>query len=314
MTTSRKTLVTTTLVAAMILGAVAPAFAWGWGYFFKKSPTIAEILEDDGRFETLLAAVDAAGLTDVFTGRKGYTLNAPTDAAFAKLPAGTVDALLEDIPTLTSILAYHVYEGRKSAKRLLWSRTTETLNGSAVFTYIEDGVAYHNRAKILETDKRARNGIVHVIDDVLLPPAETNKGRNLVEIMQLDGRFNTLLAAVEAAGLTETLSNTKRLVLNAPTDAAFAKLPEGTVDALLADIPTLTDILLYHVIQQRAGWSFWLVRKGEVETLLEDNFVEYEKDDGMVFVNDSKVIRADVRVRNGWLHTIDTVLLPPSDG
>jgi uncharacterized surface protein with fasciclin (FAS1) repeats len=82
---------------------------------------------------------------------------------------------------------------------------------------------------------------------------------------------------------------------------------------LLEDIPALTDILLYHVIQSGGGKAKQLLKKGEFETLFAGNNVEYSAMDGVVTVNDSVVIRADVQARNGWLHTIDTVLLPPSD-
>lgn len=122
-----------------------------------------------GNFNTLVTAVSAAGLVDALSGDGPLTVFAPTDDAFAKLPAGTVDALLEDIPTLTSILTYHVVPGEFEAAHVLESASLPTLNGKGLFPSLNGDQPRINNANIISTDIRASNGIIHAIDTVLIP-------------------------------------------------------------------------------------------------------------------------------------------------
>ena len=267
---------------------------------------IVEIAVADGRFQTLVAAVQAAGLAETFSGEGPFTVFAPTDDAFAKLPEGTVEALLEDIPALTDILLYHVVEGEVLAEAVVGLNEAKTLSGKYIDIRVEDGMVYINDAMVVITDIMASNGVIHVIDTVLLPPESAG---SIVDIAVADGRFQTLVAAVEAAGLVDTLSNDGRFTVFAPTDDAFAKLPEGTVEALLEDIPALTDILLYHVVDGQV-LAEDVIMLEEAATLLGEN-ISIRVEDGMVYINDSMVIITDILADNGVIHVIDTVLLPP---
>ncbi len=148
--------------------------------------------------------------------------------------------------------------------------------------------------------------MIHVIDTVLLPPEDMG---SIVDIAVADGRFETLVAALQEAELVETLSNEGPFTVFAPTDDAFAKLPEGTVDALLADIPALTDILLYHVVEG-AVLAEDVVMLEEAETLLGET-VSIRVENDMVYINDAQVIITNIQADNGVIHVIDTVLLPP---
>ncbi len=271
--------------------------------------TIVEIAVADGRFETLVAALGAADLVETLSGEGAFTVFAPTDDAFAKLPEGTVEALLEDIPALTDILLYHVVSGEVSAEAVIALEEAATLLGDNVSIRVEDGNVYINDSMVVITDIMASNGVIHVIDSVLLPPAEEESLGSIVDIAVADGRFTTLVAALQAAGLAETLAGEGAFTVFAPTDDAFAKLPEGTVEALLEDIPALTDILLYHVVSGE-------VLAEQVVTLnsakaLNEKFVEIEVMDGMVYLNDAQVVITDIQADNGVIHVIDTVLLPP---
>jgi len=130
---------------------------------------------------------------------------------------------------------------------------------------------------------------------------------NIVETAVAAGDFTTLVAAVEAAGLVDTLSGPGPFTVFAPTDAAFAKLPEGTVESLLADIPKLTAILTYHVVSGS-------VHAADLEgtpsaTTVQGTDVTFDTSDG-VKVNDATVIKADIDASNGVIHCIDTVLMP----
>jgi len=262
----------------------------------------------DGRFTTLVAAVEAAGLVDALKGEGPFTVFAPTDEAFAALPEGTVEALLADIPTLTDILLYHVVEGKVMAADVVELSQAMTLNGQYVDIAVEDGKVMIDGAEVIITDIETSNGVIHVIDAVILP-----ESRDIVDIAVEDGRFTTLVAAVQAADLVETLKGEGPFTVFAPTDEAFAALPEGTVEALLADIPALTDILLYHVVPGKVMAADVVGLDGQsAETALEGQSIDIKIDMGNVYLNeDVQVIITDIEASNGVIHVIDAVLLPP---
>jgi uncharacterized surface protein with fasciclin (FAS1) repeats len=130
---------------------------------------IVQTAVDAGSFSTLAAALEAADLVDFLKGNGPYTVFAPTDAAFAKLPAGTVEALLADKDALTAILTYHVVDGRVPASAVVNLTTAPTLNGQSVSVAVNGSTVTINNATVERTDIQASNGIIHVIDTVLLP-------------------------------------------------------------------------------------------------------------------------------------------------
>ncbi|HSM60100.1 MAG TPA: fasciclin domain-containing protein [Longimicrobiales bacterium] len=123
-----------------------------------------------GSFETLAAALQAAGLVETLQGEGPFTVFAPTDEAFAKLPAGTVEALLADKAKLTRILTYHVVAGRVTADQVVGLDRAQTVAGLAAPVRVEDGSVWIAGAKVVATDVMASNGVIHVIDSVMLPP------------------------------------------------------------------------------------------------------------------------------------------------
>lgn len=131
---------------------------------------------------------------------------------------------------------------------------------------------------------------------------------NIVETAVADGRFTTLVAAVTAAGLADTLSGPGPFTVFAPTDDAFAALPAGTVQKLLQDIPALTKILTYHVVGANASAA--VVTSAKAHTTLEGSDIAVSTRDGKVFINDAQVIVADIKTDNGTIHAIDKVLMP----
>ncbi len=131
--------------------------------------TIVDALVKNGNFTTLVAAVKAAGLADALSAPGEKTVFVPTDQAFAELPAGTVEALLADIPTLTKILTYHVVDGAVDAETVVGLNEATTLNGQKVMIDVRDDGVYINDSKLVVTDIMTSNGIVHAIDAVLMP-------------------------------------------------------------------------------------------------------------------------------------------------
>ena len=134
-----------------------------------KAQDIVDVAVGAGNFTTLVAAVQAAGLVDTLKGEGPFTVFAPTDEAFAALPEGTVEALLADIPALTAILTYHVVPGKVMSTDLSEGLTATTVNGADVTITLADG-AKINGATISTADIEASNGVIHVIDAVILPP------------------------------------------------------------------------------------------------------------------------------------------------
>jgi len=130
---------------------------------------IVETAVTAGTFKTLAAALEAAGLIDTLKTGGPFTVFAPTDEAFAKLPAGTVDALLKDKQKLKQILLYHVVPGRVAAKDVVKLRTAKTAQGSSVKITVNGGKVMVDGANVIKTDIEASNGLIHVIDSVILP-------------------------------------------------------------------------------------------------------------------------------------------------
>jgi len=135
----------------------------------KTDGTIVDIAVANGNFKTLVAAVQAAGLVDTLSGPGPFTVFAPTDEAFAKLPAGTVDALLKDKEKLASILTYHVVSGKVMAADVVKLTSAATVNGQMVTIKVDGETVMVDNANVVTTDIEASNGVIHVIDSVILP-------------------------------------------------------------------------------------------------------------------------------------------------
>jgi len=133
---------------------------------------IVETAVAAGSFNTLVAAVQTAGLDEVLAGEGPFTVFAPTDEAFAALPAGTVEALLKDKQALTAILTYHVVPGLLKAEKVVKEKSFATVNGESFEIKVNDDGVMVDNAKIVQTDIVCANGVIHVIDAVILPPAE----------------------------------------------------------------------------------------------------------------------------------------------
>ena len=157
---------------ALSLIAAAPVAAQNYGSADSKkaeSKNIVETAVAAGSFKTLAAALQAAGLVETLSGKGPFTVFAPTDEAFAKLPAGTVEALLKDKEKLTAILTYHVVAGNVPSSEVVKLTSAKTVNGQNVKIQVMDGKVMVNNAHVVKADVKANNGVIHVIDTVILP-------------------------------------------------------------------------------------------------------------------------------------------------
>ncbi len=309
------------------------------------STSVVDLAIEAGQFSTLVAAIEAAGLVETLEGDGPFTVLAPTNQAFDDAFAAlgiTAEELLADTETLTAILTYHVLPQAADSQLVaaLDGEGVPTVNGAEVAVSVVDGSVMVNEATVVSADLEADNGIVHVIDGVLLPPdiasaltgdameettttvAETTTTTaapavpgTIVDVAVESGQFPTLVAALQATGLDEVLSGEGPFTVFAPTEEAFAAALDAlgiTADELLADTDTLTAILTYHVLPVDAPAEVVLTLDSEDVETVNGATVAISVDDDSVMVNDATVVQADVLASNGVIHVIDTVLLPPS--
>jgi len=269
--------------------------------------TVVDVIVNSPDHNTLETAVLAAGLETALSGDGPFTVFAPTDDAFAALPAELLNALLNDPQgLLTNVLLYHVLAAEVLSTDLMDGMTATTLLGADITVSINNDGVFINDAQVTVADIQTDNGVVHVIDAVLIPPPPS-----VVEIIASSPVHNILETAVLTAGLETALSGEGPFTVFAPTDFAFAALPDGTIDALLADPQgILTDILLYHVAGANALSTD--LSDGQTITTLNGKDVTVTINSNGVFINDAQVVFADIVASNGVVHVIDAVLTPPT--
>ena len=273
--------------------------------------TIVETAAAAGSFQTLIKAAVAAGLDEPLQGDGPFTVFAPTDAAFAQIPKETLTALLKDKQKLTAVLKYHVVSGTVLAKDVVKLSEAQTLQGDSVQILTSSCGVQVDNAKVVKTDILCSNGVIHVIDAVLLPknseqPVSTEK--SIVETAIGAGSFKTLVEAVQAAGLVDALSGDDDLTVFAPTDAAFAKIPEAVLNKILSDKEKLQAILTYHVVPGK------VLAKDVVELktakTLQGQSVDISVTSEGVKIDNANILKTDIKCSNGVIHVIDSVILP----
>jgi transforming growth factor-beta-induced protein len=269
---------------------------------------VVEVAASAGQFTILIEAAQKAGLAEYLSNTDGITVFAPTDAAFKTLLADLGATSLNDIPTadLTNILLYHVI-GSKAMSTDLKSGYFPTLSKSAgnsisMYISLEGGVSINKNTKVTTADVTAKNGVIHVVDKVILPPS-------IVNIALDNDNFSILVQAVVKAGLVDALSGTGPFTVFAPTNAAFtalfAQLGISGIDNLTAE--QLIPILTYHVVSGNVLSS--ALSNGNVPTLNAGKSLNVNLSSG-VKINDSEVVAANIQGSNGVVHVINKVLLP----
>ena len=364
------------LITLLMLG-IAPAMAAPPS---QDELTIIDHLSADDRFTTLVEALAAANLIDTLA-EDSYTLFAPTDDAFLRMPPGAFVVLVADSTALGEVLRFHIADEPVSGADLSELTTVDTLQGEPLNVSLADDAILINSAQIIEADIEAANGVIHVIDKVLLPTGETS-GRetappeseppaepapadaeaveeaepsvdavdeaeaeteattdvaaeseaesapdaepitgtaelpsvtsdgsgDIIDTLLTDGRFTTLLDAMQTANLVSAFQGQGPYTLFAPTDDAFAALPEGTWTGLLGNYRALRGTILYHVI----GGQMVAADLPDLSSAItgQGGRLTFSEADEVVMVNNARIIAADVETANGIIHIIDTVLIP----
>ena len=304
---------------------------------------IVDTAVEAGTFNTLAAALTAAGLVETLKGEGPFTVFAPTDEAFAKLDPALLQDLLkpENKDRLTAILTYHVVPGKVMAADVTALSSAKTVQGEEITIKVDGSTVMVDGANVTATDIEASNGVIHVIDAVILPPtiaaamtastamtttAEMTSTAMMTDTSAMTGTmtaeidivdmaqnagFSTLVAAVQAAGLEETLRGEGPFTVFAPTDEAFAKLPKETLDNLLKpeNKDQLVKVLTYHVVPGRV-LAADVVKLTSAKTV-EGQDIAIKVDGDKVMVNNATVTSTNIATKNGVIHIIDMVILPP---
>jgi len=297
------------------------------------APTTEAMVEMDivdtavaaGDFTVLAEALTAADLIDALKADGPFTVFAPTDDAFVAALGAlgmTKEELFADKELLTSVLTYHVVEGKVLAADAiaLDGKSAATLNGAEIAISVVDGsVKLNDTATVVTADIMASNGVIHVIDSVLLPPASEEGAmaeKDIVDTAIEAGTFTLLAEALTAAGLVDALKGEGPFTVFAPTDDAIVAALTAlgiTKEQLFADKALLTSVLTYHVIEGKVLAADAIALDGKSAATLNGAELAISVMDGSVMLNgDTMVVTADIMASNGVIHVIDKVLLPPA--
>lgn len=334
------------LTVAIVWGAYPAAAQDGEGE--PDLPTIAAVLDESAHSETspeftlLLEAAEEAGLIELLAHNGPFTVFAPTDAAFeATLEELGVELaeLAEDYETLLSILTYHLVIGEFQAAELVAlgeARLATAYPGSSVDVSVDEngGVAVDG-IRVIGTDILAENGVIHIIEGVLVPDADEGSfetflaevpEENLAEVVIVategnateDRQFEILLQLVQAADLTDVLAEGGPFTIFAPTDAAFNTFLADnnlTLDALLADPEMLVTVLTYHIVPYPLQAGDVIALDNASVATVNGALLNITLQDGAVVVGGA-MVNADylnILARNGVIHGIDSVLVPAAE-
>merc|ERR1712126_308730 len=262
---------------------------------------------------TLVDLVTLAGLGDTLAGEGPFTVFAPTNDAFAKLPASLVNTLKGDTELLKQVLLNHVVAGHVKSGDITNDIVVKAVGGQDIRANIYlksnyyDGFVTVNGARVTHPDLIADNGVIHFVSDVLYPftPEKT-----IAEVASSDPRFSTLVDVLTKADLASVLSTPGPFTVFAPTNDAFAKVPSATLESLLSDNGALTSVLLRHVVP---GTVFSKgIKWGKYDTAGDERIATQVYRGGQVKVISSsgsaRVIEADIKASNGVIHVIDSVI------
>ena len=281
--------------------------------------TIVDIAVGNPDFSILVEAVTAAGLVETLQGAGPFTVFAPTNAAFGDLLTLlklTKEQLLADTETLTKVLTYHVVPGKVLAADVVGLNGQEvaTVEGGKVKVTVEGETVKINDSTVTATDIEASNGVIHVIDKVLLPEA-LQPPKSIAQIATENPDFSLLVEAVTAAGLAAAIESPGPFTVFAPTNAAFEAALAAlklTKEELFANKELLTGVLTYHVLAGKVLAADVLGLNGQEVAMLSGAKIKITVEGDVVKINDATVTTADIEASNGVIHVIDKVLLPPA--
>lgn len=273
---------------------------------------VVGVIQSNPDLSTLSGAIAAANLQTALSGPGPFTIFAPTNDAFAKLDPAVLNNIISTPSLLTALLQYHVVSGNVMSSDLTPGPVNTLLSGQSIDVSISGGmVTLNGSSNVIDADLKATNGVVHIIDEVLLP--EDFVAQTIVQIAASNPDFSILVSALSKPELADLLDAandpTSDLTVFAPNNAAFNATLEALGKESIDDLPVglLREIVMYHIVGGAVMSSE--LTNGDVPTLLEGESVTVDITDG-VMIDNSKVIAADIKAINGVIHVVDGVLLP----
>ena len=267
---------------------------------------IVELAQENG-FNSLAAALVRTGLIEDIQNGDDLTVFAPTDAAFASLLETIGQTSIDDVPVsvLQEILLYHVVPATVFSSEITDGQV-QTLSGDNITLSTQGGITVNGIAVVDPFDVDASNGVIHTIDQVLVPSSIGQFVNTILEPAYFNSNFSTLVEAVVKADLVETILNAGAITIFAPTDQAFA---DAGIDPSAIDEATLTSVLTYHVVGSKV-MSTELTREAQS---LNGEMLYFSLTSSGAFINGNiGISTVDVESGEGVVHVIDSVMLPPS--
>ena len=280
-----------------------------------KPPTdIASTLATSGNLTMLGIALETTGLAAKLKEAGPFTLFAPTDQAFAQLEQTTLD----DPKHFTEVLLHHVVAARVLTESVATSTTVTSLLGDNLRMHKNGNAFTIEDAQITLPAIHATNGLIYVVNRVLLPPLKSATVANpstpatVADLLASDPRFGTLVTALRATGVYTELQGSGPITFFAPTQQAFASLPPPLVNSLFKGNDVWARILRYHIVPGKKLTAAGITSK-QVEQTSEGSTVVLTQKGNTILVGDAKIIQTDIQAANGVIHVIDQVLVPPLD-
>jgi transforming growth factor-beta-induced protein len=309
------------VIVALILVAAAVA---GIAAYYKSSPeapTVLAALQRDGDFSTLVNALSVAGVSGMLSSSSPYTVFAPTNEAFSRLPAGNLTALLDNPPKLASLLDYSIVPGDYNESYMFQQTSLVTLQGRSLnLSVFDTGLVVDENASLTQAPISCTNGVIYPIDTVLMPPKPAAASKGLMTVFQTAKSLGLsyLVEGLEDANLAATLSSPGPYTLFAPTDSAMTFFSCGSpYDNCLADLDLLfsnqsaVTLVMQDNIASGNFTSSQLLGAGFVTTLAGQTLA-VTSTSGVVHVGSATVTQKDIRCSNGYIDITDLILVPPS--
>jgi uncharacterized surface protein with fasciclin (FAS1) repeats len=307
------------LISLLMLGLMVTGVSAQTGTASEgQSGTVYDVIVSDERLSSFELLVEAAGLANNLDQDGPFTVFAPTDEAWAAFEAMNAEEPQTDA-TLTQILLYHVVNGNYPATAIAARDSVPSLLGEPVSFETDGGaVTLDGEAQVVDSGIAAANGVVHVIDTVLIPPVHSlatsrlgSRDMTIAEVLEADGRFETLLALMEQANLLDELENPDaEHTLFAPTDEAFEDVPEDVRDEWLAPGNSqFVGLMAYHLVSDELGIN--QLATDDLVPTLEGRPIFVTTDDELgVSLNDHPITEFNIVASNGVIHVVDSVLFP----
>ncbi len=300
--------------------------------------TMAELIQSVDAFSTLATAIDAAGVGDALTVAGPITLLAPANGAFDVIPAAELEKLLADPLLLADILQYHIIIDAADSAELARLNAAQSTSGQPIaITVGLDGEVFINDAQVVIADVQTANGVIHVINQVLVPPtidldlpaadpvamglmpaadeslealkAADTSDQTIVEVVGSIRGLSTADTAIDAAGLTTVLEQAGPFTLFVPTDPAFDQLPAAQLEAILNDSEALANLLQYHLVLDTVT-SGDLALLPTLLTASGETLLVTVEDNGQIFINGAPVYQSDIEAANGVIHVVGELITP----